>query len=237
MNIDGKVAVITGASKGIGRKTAELFLKNGAKVAVSARSQPLLKELEEQYGKEKVFVFTGDMSKEKDIINFIKESAEFFSEIHILVNNSGIGIFRQISETNTDDWDKMFNLNVRGLFIATRESLPFLRKNKNSVIINVASLAGKNPVQGAAGYSATKHAVVGFSRALLLEERKNGIRVLTICPGSVNTHFFTKETENFKPKNPEKILQAEDVARTILNMIELPDNATISEIDMRPANP
>ena len=131
----------------------------------------------------------------------------------------------------------MFNLNVRGLFLATRGCLPYLREAAESVIVNVASLAGKNAFVNGAGYAASKHAVLGFSRCLMLEERKNGVRVLAICPGSVDTPFFDPSRVVSKPRNTDKILKAEDVASSIVHMIEMPQTAMISEIDIRPSNP
>jgi 3-oxoacyl-[acyl-carrier protein] reductase len=236
MNIKNKVVLITGASKGIGRETALLLAQKGAMLAISARNENLLKEVANLCSTE-VLIFPSDMSVEKEISNFIQAAYKKFGRIDILVNNAGLGIFKSVSETKTEDWDTMFNLNVRGLFIATREALPYLREAGESVIVNVASLAGKNAIAGAAGYVATKHAVLGFSRSLMLEERKNGIRVLSICPGSVDTPFFDRDAEQFKPGNRGKILKPEDIASSIIHMIELPQNAMISEIDIRPSNP
>ncbi len=236
MNIENKVVVITGASKGIGRSAALMFAKKGAKLALVARSEKLLQEVASECGDE-TMIFTGDMSIEAEIINFIQAVKNKFGRIDILVNNAGLGIFKPIIGTSTDDWDTMFNLNMRGLFITTREALPMLRSAKESVIVNVASLAGKNAIANAAGYVATKHAVVGFSRSLMLEERKNGVRVLTICPGSVDTPFFDNDGKMFSPGNRGKILKPEDVASAILHMVELPQNAMVSEIDIRPSNP
>lgn len=236
MEILNKVAIVTGASKGIGRRTAELLAKKGAKLAISARSKNLLDELASNLSAE-TLVFAGDMSDEQDIKKFILQTHQKFGRIDILVNNAGLGIFRPIVETTTENWDTMFNLNVRGLFLCTRESLPYLRDAGDSVIVNVASLAGKNAVPGGAAYAATKHAVLGFSRTLMLEERKNGIRVLAICPGSVDTEFFDPERVRSTPRDPEKILKADNVASSIIHMIELPANAMLSEIDIRPSNP
>jgi len=236
MKLKNKAALITGASKGIGRATALLLAKKGVHLAVSARNRELLKSLAGEISGD-VFIYPGDMSDEKSITEFIKAAHAHYGHIDILINNAGLGIFKPIVETSSADWDTMFNLNVRGLFIATREALPFLRDQKTSAIVNVASLAGKNPLANAAGYVASKHAVVGFSRSLLLEERKNGVHVLTICPGSVNTPFFSGDNNVFAPKAPEKVLQASDVAESIVHMLQMPDNATISEMDLRPANP
>ncbi|MCB0282295.1 MAG: SDR family NAD(P)-dependent oxidoreductase [Calditrichae bacterium] len=236
MDILNKVAIVTGASKGIGRRTAELLAEKGAKLAISARSKDLLNEVAAQLPTE-TFVFAGDMSDEQDIKKFVDQTQQKFGRIDILINNAGLGIFQPIAETTTENWDTMFNLNVRGLFLCTRESLPYLRRSEDSVIVNVASLAGKNAVPGGAGYAATKHAVLGFSRTLMLEERKNGVRVLAICPGSVDTEFFDPNRVRSTPRDPGKILKANDVASSIVHMIELPANAMLSEIDIRPSNP
>jgi 3-oxoacyl-[acyl-carrier protein] reductase len=114
--------------------------------------------------------------------------------------------------------------------------LPYLREAEESVVINVASLAGKNAFINGGGYAATKHAVIGFSRCLMLEERKNGIRVLAICPGSVATNFFDDHHGTLDPKR-DRILRSEDVAESIIHMIKLPQRAMVSEIDIRPSNP
>jgi 3-oxoacyl-[acyl-carrier protein] reductase len=238
MEIRSKVACITGASKGIGKETALALAHEGAAIAISARSKDLLERTAEEaqsYGVN-VFSFVGDMSVEDDIKRFISETVNELGGLDILVNNAGFGHFHPISEFPTKNWDEMFNLNVRGLFITTREALPHLRNAGESVVINVASLAGKNAFVNGGGYAATKHAVVGFSRCLMLEERKNGVRVLTICPGSVATNFFDEHHDTFDPKR-DRILKGEDVAESIIHMIRLNQRAMVSEIDIRPTNP
>ena len=242
MTIKDKVAVVTGASKGIGRQTALALAAAGADTAVSARSGKLLESLANEIKNtgRKTLVFTGDMSKEAEIQNFIKQTIDHFGRIDILVNNAGVGHFYPVARMPTEIWDEMFNLNVRGLFITTREALPYLRESGEAVIANVVSLAGKNSFANGGGYAASKHAVLAFSRCLMLEERKNGIRVLAICPGSVDTHFFQDQQgpdENKMRPNLEKILKPEDIADTIIHMIHMPRRAMISEVDIRPSNP
>jgi 3-oxoacyl-[acyl-carrier protein] reductase len=238
MDIKNKVACITGASKGIGKATALAFARNGAAIAISARNGDMLEATANEARKMgvKVFSFAGDMSREEDIKSFIEKSKLSLGGLDILVNNAGFGYFHAIADFPTQDWDEMFNLNVRGLFITTREALPHLRESGESVVVNVASLAGKNAFVNGGGYASTKHAVVGFSRCLMLEERKNGVRVLAICPGSVATNFFDDHHDTFDPKK-ERILQSEDVAESIIHMIKLPQRAMVSEIDIRPSNP
>jgi len=225
-----------GASKGIGKSLAIMVAKKGAKLALSARNENLLNELAEEIPGE-TFVYPADLSNENEISGFIRATHERFGRIDILVNNVGLGIFKPITETTTTEWDTMFNLNTRGLFLTTREAIPFLREAGESVVVNVASLAGKNPIANATAYVASKHAVVGFSRSLMLEERHNGLRVLTICPGSVDTPFFAGASEPFSPGSRGEILNPQDVASAIISMIELPQNAMVSEIDIRPSDP
>ena len=242
MDIKHKVAVVTGASKGIGRVTALALANAGADVAVSARSDGLLESLAEEFRQadHNILTYTGDMSSESDIQEFIRATVDRFGRIDILINNAGVGHFFPVAEMPTQVWDEMFNLNVRGLFLTTREALPYLRKAGEAVIVNVVSLAGKNAFVGGGGYAATKHAVLGFSRCLMLEERKNNIRVLAICPGSVDTYFFQGQRSpdiNRSTTEMEKALKPEDIADTILHTIRMPQRAMISEIDIRPSNP
>ena len=236
MKLKDKVAIVTGASKGIGRKLAIDLAKEGAHVAISARSEELLKETAKEIqtlGPE-AFYFACDMSVEKEIKNFIDETIGRFHRLDILINNAGLGHFENIINMSTKKWDEMFDLNVRGLFITTRETLPYLRKAGESVIVNVASLAGKNAFAGGGGYAATKHAVIAFSRCLMLEERKNSVRVITICPGSVSTEFSAPDKDEARQKRK---LQTEDISSIIIHAIRIPQRAMISEIDIRPTNP
>jgi len=232
MILKDKVALVTGASKGIGKAIALTLARQGVSLAISARTKGELERTAAEIRQSgvKCLAFTGDMSKEDDIKRFVQTCLKEYGSLHILVNNAGMGYFKPVYELRTSEWDEMFNLNARGLFITTRECLPYLRKAGESVIVNVVSLAGKNFFVNGGGYAASKHAVLGFSRCLMLEERNNGIRVLAICPGSVDTEFSTD------PKR-KKVLQAQDVADSILHMIQLPQWAMVSEIDIRPTNP
>lgn len=235
MNMTNKVALITGGSKGIGRATAIALARAGADVAISARSEDQLKEVE-KLGR-KALIFVGDMRIDAEIKAFALAALKQFGRIDILVNNAGVGYFHKVEQMPVNDWDTMFDLNVRAAFLLTQECLPYLRQAGESVVVNVVSLAGKNAFPGGAGYAATKHALLAFSRCLMLEERSNGVRVLAICPGSVDTHFFDTHPEGMNPANRDVILRSEDVADSILHMIHLPQRATVSEIDIRPSNP
>ena len=165
-----KVAIVTGASKGIGRAISIALAKEGIHLALAARSKDRLDELKSELEKEgiKVLTFAGDLTIEANIHNFIGEILAELGQIDILINNAGIGYFKNVSELPLQEWDAMFNLNVRSVFLMTQYCLPLLHQSGNAAIINIASLAGKNSFVGGAGYAATKHALLGFTRCLML---------------------------------------------------------------------
>ena len=155
-------------------------------------------------------------------------------DIKVLVNNAGFAHFVPTSEMTVEQFDETMAVNVRGVFLMTRAFLPDIRKNAGH-ILNVASLAGRNPVPNAAAYSAAKHAVLGFSKSMFMELRKENVRVTAICPGSVATPFF--ETAGIPLERPDEKLQADDIADTVVSVLALPGRALISELDIRPTNP
>ncbi len=237
MDLKNKIAIVTGAGKGIGRATALALAREGANLALASRTMSDLQSLAKEIGNlgRKALPVPTDVSRESDIKKLIQEVVNKFGGIDILVNNAGLGRLVRIEALSTQDWDEMFEVNMRGLFLCTREALPHLKRRPESFVVNVASLAGKNAFEGGGGYAATKWGVLAFSKCLMLEERKNGVHVLAICPGSVDTHFSSHPTI---PKSKhENILLPEDVAQTIVAAIKLPPRAMVSEIDIRPTNP
>jgi len=167
----------------------------------------------------------------------VKETIAKFKRIDILVNNAGFGLFDHLVNSKTKDFDAMFNTNVRGLYFMTRESLSSMIKQKGGTIINIASIAGKQGFATGTIYCATKHAVMGMSKALMLEVRQHNIRVVAICPGSVDTKFFRPESKTYLSSRNETVLQMNDIAECCLLAASLPMNATVSEIELRPTNP
>jgi len=239
MKLQNKIAVITGAGKGIGKATAELFLKEGAKLVLTSRNKSDLEQsiADNESKKDNITIIAGDISKEETIQKVIDETISKHGRIDILVNNAGFGIFDDMVDSKTEDFDAVFNTNVRALYLITKGFLPHMIKEHSGTIINIASVAGKQGFATGTIYCASKHAVMGLSRALMLEVRLYNIRVCAICPGSVATDFFRTDSQTTLSSSKESVLQAEEIAETILLAASLPENAMIGEIEIRPTNP
>ena len=165
----------------------------------------------------------------------VEELAAKLGEITLLVNNAGVLIARPFDELTLEEWDQTMAVNLRSLYLVTRAVLPGMRRQGSGTIVNVASLAGRNGFAGGTAYAASKHGVLGFGRSLMLELRKENIRVITICPGSVDTGML--HDQPMLKSNPDRILQPEDVAESIVQAVSLPERAMVSELDIRPTNP
>lgn len=227
---DKKIAVITGASKGIGRACAKLFLDNGYIVIDASRTN--LSTIEDNNF---VHIKT-DVSQEDDIKHLYEEVKNRYGRTDVLINNAGYGIFKNLANTSNEEFDNIYAVNIRGLYLCIRYFLKMMLEQSSGTIINIASLAGKNGFAGGTLYCSTKHAVMGLSRSLMLELRPNNIRVVAVCPGSVDTEFF--EVADVEPNNdPNTFLTSDDVAQACLLAAELPQNALMNEIELRPANP
>ena len=230
MELKGLTAIVTGASKGIGRAIAFSLSTHGVNVVLAARSADLLtgiqKEISDAGGTS--MAIPADVTSESSVQNLINETQKKFGTVDILINNAGVGIFSNVVDMKTAEYDTMMNVNLKGVFLCSRAVLPAMIKQQRGEIINIASLAGKNSFAGGSLYSASKWGLIGFSRSLMLEVRDYNIRVVTISPGSVNTHFAEKE------KNEPQISQPQDVADTVLFVLNMPSRVNISEIDIRP---
>ena len=230
-------AFITGATHGIGRATAFALGRAGYAIGVCARTaanvQALVAEL-----KAAGIAAAGAaaaVSQAEPVARTVAQVTAALGEIGLLVNNAGVLIARPFEELTLEDWDVTMGTNLRSLFLVTRAVLPGMRRRREGTVVNVASLAGRNGFAGGTAYTASKHAVLGFARSLMLEVRKEGIRVITVCPGSVDTGML--HDQPMLKSDPQRILRPEDVADAILAAVRLPARAMVSEIDVRPTNP
>ncbi len=230
-------ALVTGATEGIGRATALALGQAGYRVGICSRSgekvEATLAELRAQ-GVTAAGA-AADVADPDQVRHLVDQVRGALGEIDVLVNNAGVLIARPIEELTLEDWDVTMATNLRSLYLTTRLVLPGMRARRQGTIVNVASLAGRNGFVGGSAYSASKHAVLGFSRSLMLEVRKENVRVIAICPGSVATGML-RDQAMLKPDH-ERILRPEDVAASILHVLTLPAGALVSELDIRPTNP
>ena len=226
-----KVAIITGASKGIGKAVALILAENGFKVALAARSEELLQELKskiDQNGGDALVIPT-DVSDEESVKQLIQRILEHYGTIDVLVNNAGVGYFARADEFTVDDYDNIFDVNVKGVFLATKYTVPHMISKKSGQIINIASVAGKNGFKSGTLYSASKHAVVGYTWSLREDLKEFGIKVSVVCPGSVVTGFGGK-----KPDFVEWSLEVEDVAHAVMYLVNESDTANTAEMIVKP---
>lgn len=237
MELPGSLAVITGATEGIGRATAFALGRAGARVAICARTAANVDATVGALHAAGVDAIgmPCDVSDPACVTTFAAFVSRERGAPGVLVNNAGIGRFTPLLDLSLEDWDQTMSVNVRSLYLVTRSFLRGMVDAGTGTIVNIASLAGRNGIEGGTAYCASKHAVLGFSKSLMLEVRKRGIRVVAICPGSVATEFAEKG-ERVR-HNRDRVLTAEDVAHAVLAVVTADDRAMISELDIRPTNP
>jgi len=230
----GKVAIVTGASRGIGRAISIALAKEAATVVLAARSRRKLQETSNQVtetgGKAEVVVT--ELTEEESIKNLVRVTGEKFGRLDILVNNAGITHSAKLEETATEDWDRCMRVNTRAPFILRREALPLLRKAKAAHIINIASVVGVKgyPLQSA--YTASKHALRGMTISLAEELKGSNIRVHLLCPGGVDTELVRKVRPDIK-KN--ELIKPEEIAELVVYLVTHKGNAVIDELHIRRA--
>ena len=237
MILVNSLAVITGATEGIGRALAFTLGKAGARLAICARTERNVRTTLDELRAEGLDAIgmACDVANPAAVDAFAAFVTRERGTPKVLINNAGIGRFAPLEQLSLEDWDAVIAVNLRSLYLVTRAFLRGMKASGGGSIVNMASLAGRNGFEGGTAYCASKHAVLGFSKALMLEVRKANVRVIAVCPGSVATPFMDKQSR-FQP-NRDRVLTAEDVAQTVLATLVLPDGAMISELDIRPTNP
>ena len=229
MQLDDTVAVVTGGTKGIGRAIAEDLAEHGARVMIGARTEADVQRVSDELG-ENVRGAVCDVRDADDCRALIEAAVDTFGGIDVLVNNAGIGIFKDVEEMAPEEWDQLMGTNVDGLFYCSHAAIPRLKERGGGWIINIGSLAGKNAFPGGAAYNASKFGLIGFSEALMQEVRHDGIRVSYVMPGSVSTPGFSSGEDDWK-------IQPEDIGKIVLDLLATPERTNPSRVEVRPSQP
>lgn len=232
--LSGKVALVTGAGRGIGRAIALAFAEEGAAVALIARSRADLAgvaaEIRERGGR--ALAVPTDVTQDAAVESAVENVAGELGRLDILVTSAGTASFALVADSKPGDWDAMLALNLRAVMVCCRAALPTMMRQRSGTILNLASIAAKRALPGSAVYTATKMAVIGFSRVLAEELRPHGVRVGVLVPGAVDTPLW--DTLGSSPPR-DKMLRPEDVARAAVLMAALPPHASLEELTLLPA--
>ena len=234
LELDGKAAIVTGGNKGIGLAIARMLVEHGAAVAIGARDRKAVDAAVTALDAIKpgrVRGYCCDVRRREECERLINEAVTAFGRLDILVNNAGVGVFSNVEETSEEAWRTQLATNLDGVFFCSKAALPHLKRH-GGWIVNIGSLAGKNPFAGGAAYNASKFGLLGFSEALMLEVRHAGVRVTCVMPGSVGTSFAggRHAVEEWK-------LAPEDIAQVVRDLLAFPDRALPSRIEIRPTRP
>jgi 3-oxoacyl-[acyl-carrier protein] reductase len=231
--LDGQRAVVTGGTRGIGRAIAEALLSHGASVAICGRNVDNVANAIKTLGaspKSKVIGKVADVSNSGEVEDFFRWVDQEMGGLDILVNNAGIGIFRSAADLSVEEWRRTLETNLSGAFYCCREALRRFKSREAGYIINVSSLAGKNPFAGGSAYNASKYGLNGFSEAMMLDHRQEGVRVSYIMPGSVDTGFGSGHGADWK-------IAPADIAEVVLMLLRMPARTLVSRVEVRPSKP
>lgn len=231
-NLTGKVAIVTGSTKGIGRAIAERMINEGARVVITARTEADVKSVADQLG-DNALGIPCDVSDPASCQELVAKTVELFGQLDVLVNNAGVGIFKSITEMSVEEWRRQVDINLGGVFYCSKAAIPHLSATGDGYIINIGSLASRNTFASGTGYNASKFGLLGMTEAMMLDVRYDDVRVSIVMPGSVNTPFNDNEPA---PERGWK-LEADDCALAVMQLLEYPKEAHVSRIEMRPAQP
>ena len=235
--IKGKVAIITGGTKGIGFGIAEALLNQGLKVAITSRDEDSAKAAAKTLGErtntdKHVLGLKADVRLLESQEDAVKQTIAEFGQLDIVIANAGLGHFGSIEELTSKQWNEVIDTNLTGVFNSIKASVDALKKTKG-YYITISSLAGTNFFAGGSAYNASKFGVTGFTQAVMLDLRQHGIKVSTIMPGSVSTHFNGNEPSD---KGDWKI-QIEDLGEIVVDLLRMNPRTLPSKIEVRPTTP
>ena len=235
--LTNKRALVTGSSRGIGFAIAEALLSAGADVVVCARNAKRLEEaiaqLRQNAPGRRISGRPADVSKSDEVAALFQFADQELGGLDILINNAGFGLFRVAAELSVEEWDSLIATNLSAAFYCSREALERFRQSGGGSIININSLAGKNPFSGGAGYNAAKFGLTGFSEAMMMDHRNDNVKVSYIMPGSVDTEFGGAEGS----KKSDWKIAPEDIAEIVLDVLKMPARTLISRVEVRPSRP
>jgi 3-oxoacyl-[acyl-carrier protein] reductase len=235
-SLSGKVAVVTGGTRGIGRAIAEHLLREGAAVVICGRSRESVDAaVAAMQPLGKIVGFAADVTRVDDVQRFFQSVDTEFGGLDILVNNAGAAVFRKVGEMTTEDWHRNIDLNLNGSFYCSREALTRFQRRGGGFIVNISSLAGKNAFTGGAGYNAAKAGLNLFAEAMMLDHRQDNVRVCSIMPGSVDTEFSGHPGK--RSGDTSWMIAPDDVAEMVIVALRIPARTMISRIEMRPSRP
>src|SRR5262245_205718 len=233
--LSGKVAVVTGGSRGIGLAIARVLVHEGVQVAVTGRNAAHLSAARpkiEAAGPGKVETLQADVRKEDEVTRAVEAAVARFGGLDFLINNAGVGLFADVAAMTPAQWTEVIDTNLTGVFYACHAALPHLKKRGGGFIINISSLAGKNPFTQGAAYCASKAGLNAFSEALMQEVRYDNIRVSYVMPGSVATAFTGDEQ-----KGADWKISPDEVAEVVLDLLRLDSRSLASRVELRPSRP
>jgi len=229
-----KVALVTGASSGIGRATARALASEDARLVLTARRRDRLEALQRELGgAARVQLVPGDAREERTAVAAVRAATDAFGRLDILVNNAGAGSYKNLADTSADEYDELMDTNVRTTFLFTRHAVPVMQKQRSGTILMISSMAGVYGFGGEAVYCMTKFAQVGFAQALDRELRESGIKVGAICPGGVKTEFAIGKGRTEQAVSSSDMLDPEDVAAVVLLACAQSPRSRLIEVRMR----
>lgn len=235
--LTNKRALITGSSKGIGFAIAEALVSAGADAVLCARNpKPLeaaIAGLKRNAPGRHVIGYPADVSNSADVAGLFQFVDKELGGLDILINNAGFGLFRVAVELSVEEWDSLIATNLSAAFYCSREALERFTKSGGGWIVNIGSLAGKNPFSGGAGYNAAKFGLTGFSEALMMDHRHDNVKVSYIMPGSVDTGFGGGDAS----KKSDWKIAPEDIAQIVIDVLKMPARTLISRVEVRPSRP
>jgi 3-oxoacyl-[acyl-carrier protein] reductase len=228
-NLQGKVALVTGAGRGIGKAIAVSLAKSGCRLILAARTREQLDDVAKTIGNEAVVIQT-DLTRDDELDRLVEQSSKTWGSVDILINNAGWGKRAPVIRANVEDWDQTLRLNLRAPMILAQKLVPGMIAKGEGAVINIGSVSGKSGEANGAAYSASKFGLIGFTQSLYEEVREYGIKVAVILPGYVDTPMIPP----VKNLDRSKMIQAADVAQAVLYILNAPSTSCPVEITIRP---